>query len=226
MIRLGDDRILPVPIPPGLLFGYGDGVGGDPGGGNLPKPKAKWTLLDDFEDGDIAEYSGNPTMFGVGTDEHRRGSYALYGTFPSDNGIYRTDITCAQGDRLRFWGLKNLAGGSCEMLAFGFGCTDTTTGYWAAFNYGSEKIQLWEGNPISGTLHAEAAFTFDDDEWYQGNIKWQTDGNITFEVDTTEITKTDTTFTTGGFGWYSQKSGPSAGVCWADWAQIKVGSAG
>ncbi len=226
LVRVGDSRILPPPRRPGLLDGLSTAAGGDPGGGHLPKPKTKWTVLDSFEDGDIAEYSGNPGMFGVGTDQHRVGSYALYGEFPSDNGIYRTDITCAQGDELRFWGRKELSGGSCEMFAFGFGCTDTVTGYWAAFNYASNKIQLWEGKPVSGTLHAEAAFTFDDHEWYLGRVSWKTSGYIGFSVDTTSINKTDATFTTGGFGWFSYKPAPSAGVCWADHAEIKVGAAG
>lgn len=222
LVRIGTGRILPPPRRPGMLEGLSSQGGGSPGGPILVPPKPGWSILDDFEDDDVAEYSGNPGMFDTGDDNVRRGSFALQGLFPSDNVMYRTDIECKAGNDFRVEMLKDLAGGLCEQMAFGFGCVDTTSGYWACCDYANSLIQLWESVPGGGSLHAQTAFTFVDLNWYKLEIKWAASGYVEFSIGATRVSFTDTTYTTGGFGWYSAKSGPGTAVCWADHAEIKT----
>ena len=170
---------------------------------------------DDFEDADIAEYSGDTGKFVVD------GTYAFGGSYGLDNtgnetlravdGIYDTTATTSQGEIIRYMQYVNTSGGGDEVCTM-FAVQDPGSGN---NNYavcteqvpGTDRISLARDvveTDTSGTVLASTSVTYTSG-WYEIEIDWQTsdDIDVTLSKDGVEvasITANDSTYTEGGIG--------------------------
>lgn len=176
------------------------------------------TTIDDFEDGDIAEYSDETGSYAVTTTSPLNGSYRLEGTTPTGGGGVTIRSTSglnyypAQGDTFRY----NFQFSQTDQLqAILFGATSGDTGlngtYRVDATIDSSKWTLHHMS-TSGTnteLASDTSVSYSTGVAYEGEVKWASDGTITCTLfdDTgaqkSQISATDTTLTSGGVGWRS-----------------------
>ncbi|MFT7506930.1 MAG: hypothetical protein ACI92I_000066 [Acidimicrobiales bacterium] len=171
---------------------------------------------DDFEDGDIAEYSGDTGKFAVDATFAFGGSYGLDNTgsegLQAIDGIYNhTSATTSQGEIIRYMQYIDTSGGGDEVCTL-FAVQDPGSGN---DNYavcteqvpGTDRISLAK-NVVdvdsSGTILASTSVAYTSG-WYEVEIDWQTNDNITVTLskDGSEVASTtanDNSYTQGGIG--------------------------
>lgn len=195
------------------------------GGGGL-------TVVDDFEDGDIAEYSGDTANFGVVTSPTKNGSYALEYTGTTNNGAITdtNDLTHpGQGDTFRInIRTTSVSEGVAEVLwavqsetgASGLDC------YSARGNFAGGDFEL---NKYSSggrsTLAEDTTVSYSTGVWYEIEVGWATDGTMTVTLydgggnQVAQVSATDTGYTSGGVGWLGNR-GDSAQSSYYDYYRI------
>jgi Domain of unknown function (DUF2341) len=172
---------------------------------------------DDFEDGDIAEYSGQTTLFGANTSFLFDGDYGLdnagdEGSRANTGGMYRLDQVVSQGETFRFMQYVDTSAGSGDETCVKFGVQNPGS---ANDNYavcleqfGTDRISLAKDvidNDSSGIILATSTVTYTTG-WYEVEVDWETDDDIIaslFEADgtlVTTISDTDSSYTSGGIG--------------------------
>jgi hypothetical protein len=172
---------------------------------------------DDFEDGDIAEYSGQTTIFNAGATFAYDGAYGLdnagdEGSRATTGGIYRTDQTISQGETIRYWQYVDLVAGPGDETCTKFGVQtpgSANDNYAVCIEqYGIPRMSLVRDaveNDASGTILASSTVTYVTG-WYEVEIDWEADDDIIvslYEADgslVTTISDNDTTYSSGGFG--------------------------
>ena len=177
---------------------------------------------DDFNDGNISEYSGQTSLFSVRSNFKYDGGYGLDSggnetSRTNTGGIYRLDQTVSQGETFRFMKYVDTSSGTGDEVCAKFGVQSPGTAnnnYGVCFEqYGVDRISLVKNvvdNEPSGTILGSSTVTFATG-WYDVEVKWKT--NNTFAValynsagtQVTSFTGSDSTYTTGGLGfsyWY------------------------
>ena len=172
---------------------------------------------DDFNDGNITEYSGQTGLFNVRSNFKYDGGYGLDsgGTESSrtnTGGIYRLDQTVSQGQTFRFMKYVDISSGSGDEACTKFGVQSPGTSnnnYAICFEqFGTDRISLVKNavdNESSGTVLASTTATFATG-WYQTEVKWKTNNTFVIVVKNavgTQIasfTGSDSTYTSGGYG--------------------------
>jgi hypothetical protein len=182
---------------------------------------ATFAAIDDFEDNDLTEYSGDTSIMQTSTNFAYGGSYGLdLGTNQGTrltNGIARFDQTATSGQTIRYrQNVDTASGGSDESCTL-FGVQSPVTDH---YNYGvclelfgTERISIArdvENTDSFGSVVqlASSTLTFVDG-WYEVEIDWQLDNTIEVYlydpsgtlVTTTSVT--DTTYSGGGYGFTS-----------------------
>ncbi len=178
---------------------------------------AVFVAVDDFEDGNISEYTGDTSLFTVD------GSFAYGGLNGLDttgnegsrttDGIGRTDQTVSQGQIIRYMQYVDTSAGSSDEPCTLFGVQSVTgnTNYGVCLEqFGTDRISLAknvESTDTYGgvTLLATTTVTYTTG-WYEVEIDWKTDNSINVSlfnnagslVATTSAT--DSTYTSGGYG--------------------------
>jgi hypothetical protein len=181
---------------------------------------ATFDFFDDFEDGNITEYSGNTSKFSAGTTFNYHGTYGLdAGTSYGDvttSGIYRTGALLGQGDTIRFF--QYVDGPAEDEPCAYFGVQASAQNYAVCLDqYPSDKVVLAKNvtsNDGSGTYLASTSVTFATG-WYEVIIDWFTNNVIRVSVydDAGDLfattTASDSTYTSGGvgFGYWFQYGG-------------------
>jgi hypothetical protein len=176
-----------------------------------------FSVFDDFEDGNITEYSGGTgdlARFTTVTSPVYGGSRALAST-PSGkttNGIFRFDQTVSQGQIIRYMQYVDTGAGSGDepCTLFGVQSPGTLSQNYAVCleQFGIDRISLSrnvENNDVSGTVLASTSVTYSTG-WYEVEIDWRTNNTINVSlynvsgnlVATTSAT--DSTYTSGGYG--------------------------
>lgn len=179
--------------------------------GNTPESA---DIIDSFEDGALNEYDGETSAYTVSSVPNAAdGQNVIRFTDTSTNyrEIYSTSglpIYPSQGDVIHYNVRSNVSTGSPENVYshLQFGYQDTNNLYKTEIQHAEEKWTLYirqggayyklDGdNTISGGLSA--------DTWYQVEIDWGADGNITarlYDGSTLKSTLTgvDNNFTSGG----------------------------
>jgi hypothetical protein len=165
--------------------------------------------IDDFEDNDITEYTGNKTSFNVQSNVVQEGSFALemgnddnsFHLIHSSSGLPRYP---SQGDAFSFRCYTHTSG-IAEML-FGFQDTDNHYRVRISARNGGVKIQKEDGGFLTDL--ASTAVTIPTGEWLEGVIQWGGSGDIEFTLNDSSGTEVasvgpvnDTIFTSGGIGW-------------------------
>jgi len=136
------------------------------------------SILDSFEDQDLAEYSGDTGGFSIKNESNlsfsaRDGSYVLENPGDISNGIYSSSITAAKGTTINGW-----VRGTADSLAsycFGVG-TDTGDCYQARVDINNDDILLYDQG--DGTiLAADYSPGVSADTWYRIEVVWD-DGSL------------------------------------------------
>ena len=188
---------------------YGDGAVGD------SSATSTFTYLDTFEDGNISEYSGDTGLFTAGTTmnyERNRGLDAAGNeSQKTTDGIYRTNVTVAQGQTIRYLQYVDTALGSGDETCTLFGVQSpgsNNQNYAVCLElYGVDRVSIArnvDSNDTSGTILASTTLTYSTG-WYEVEIDWGTDDSIGVTVSKDDVvvastTVTDGTYTQGGVG--------------------------
>ena len=179
-----------------------------------------FAFADDFEDGNISEYSGNTSLFTVDGSFAYGGSYGLDTTGYENNraadGIYRTDVTVSQGQIIRYMQYVNTAYTSDEVCTmFGIQSPGSANNNYAVCleQLGTDRITLaqdvqsTDNYPIGDPpdILGQTNVTYSTG-WYEVVIDWQTDDTIDVELYNNSGTLVATTsassntYTSGGVG--------------------------
>lgn len=175
-------------------------------------------VIDDFEDNDIAEYGGETGAFSVVTSPVYNGSYAIQGTGGAN--YYISDTGTLQhpepGDTFEYYtrcSSTNWRGG----MLFATQSEDSTPGgYMPHINWGNSDMVLGKDSaePHKNIL-ATKAITVASGEWYRVETSWGGDGTIAVTTErlsngsTWSLSVSDSTYTSGGIGWYVNDGGNS-----------------
>lgn len=176
---------------------------------------ATFAAADDFEDGNISEYSGDTSLFTVDGTFAYGGSYGLDATgHESDkatDGIARTGLTVSQGQIIRYMQYIDTSAGSGDEVCTLFGVQSPVT---ANQNYavcleqfGVDRVSLVEdadNTDTSGTVLASSTISYSTG-WYEVEIDWQTNDDIDVTVSkdgsvAATVSANDPTYTSGGIG--------------------------
>ena len=173
-------------------------------------------FFDDFEDGGISEYSGDASLFHVGTGFAKHGSKGLdaQGSESSQttNGIMRNDYPVAQGQTIEFFQYIDASGGANDEPCTLFGVQSPITSHQ---NYAvcldlfpTDRVGIMKNvssNDGSGATLATTSVSYGTG-WYDVIIDWKTGNNIFVTVYDPDgqlfatTTATDSTYTSGGIG--------------------------
>lgn len=161
-------------------------------------------LIDNFEDGDIAEYTGAKSPFSVQSNTVFDGNNALKGVATTKtSSIISTaglDNYPAQGDTFEVYqrdGRKIGLGGAL------FGVQDINNFYLVQFNSNAQDLRFFVKDGGSFTRLASQSTTISADVWYRLEIDWGSTITVSqFDGGTLEasVSVTDSTYTSGGIG--------------------------
>jgi hypothetical protein len=188
---------------------YGNGAAGD------ASATSTFRYIDTFEDGNLAEYSGDTSLFTAGTSfgyERDRGLDAAGNeSQKTTDGIYRTNVTVSQGEKIRYLQYIDTTAGSGDETCALFGVQSpgsNNQNYAVCLElFGVDRVSIArnvDSNDTSGTILASSTITYTTG-WYEVEVDWQTDDTIDVAVskDGTLVattTATDGTYTQGGVG--------------------------
>lgn len=180
-------------------------------------------IIDDFEDGDIGEYSGDTDRFTAAqTSNAYRGDYALeFQTTVSGGGDYASMTSQSglpayprKGDEFEYW--MYYVDTAIDYLGFYHEYTDSNNTYWTRINENQDRIAL--GQNVSGNSSSTtSSVTVNTGQWYRVNIKWDdgstfggSDGDQTmtlYDESGTQLAQashTESTLDSGSCGWFGQ----------------------
>lgn len=186
------------------------------GGVSDASATSTFNYIDTFEDGNITEYSGDTSLFNVGT------SFAYERTEGLDtsgnesakavDGIYRTDVTVSRGEILRYLQYIDTGAGPGDETCTLFGVQNPGSGnqnYAVCLElYNTDRVSLARDvdyNDSSGVILASTTITYVTG-WYEVEIKWGTNSVIAVTVSqngtvVATTSATDSTYTSGGVGY-------------------------
>ncbi len=177
-----------------------------------------FSVYDDFEDDNITEYSGDTTLFNVGTAYAYQGTYGLDASGNETNktidGIYRTSVTVSQGETIRF--LQNIsAAGTLDEVCTLFGVQSpgsNNNNYAICLEQvaGTDRMSIAENVQSSdsdgtGVVLASTTVAYSPG-WYEVEIRWGTNNTIlatlydSSDVFVASTSVVDTSYTSGGIG--------------------------
>lgn len=175
----------------------------DPGGASVTLP----TTIDDFEDGDISEYSGDTGGYVVDQVNVQTGSYSLHVDGTQEGPIIRSssglDRYPSQGDKWEFWCRDGGSGNLNLNMEYG-NPDESTRGYAINVSPRVDEFRLIENS--QGVI-ASTSQTFNANEWYRVVVDWGTDDSHSCTVydssgtQLATVSATDSNHTSGGVGW-------------------------
>lgn len=192
-------------------------------------------LVDDFEDGDLSQYASIAEA-SVQTGTVNSGTYALQFdtpdgtsyTFSSTSGL---NAYPSAGDTFEFYVYMTDAS---DYWKFSFGSQSETAlssgttiveGYHAHFKNDSFEINVRSGG--STTVFAgPTSVNPPENEWLRGEVSWGSNGSMTatlYDASGSEIASvsgSDSTYSTGGIGYYCNNSAGNASTQY--WDDINI----
>ena len=177
---------------------------------------------DDFEDGNISEYSGQTSLFQVDAGSAYGGSFGLElngankGT-RLNPGIARFDQTVSVGQTIRFMQYIDTAAGAADEVCTLFGVQSPAT---ANQNYGVcleqfgvDRVTLAKNvlstDNFGGVTKLASSTISYTTGWYEVEVDWLTDNTINVSVYNPSgslaafASTTDSTYSSGGYGFTS-----------------------
>jgi uncharacterized phage protein gp47/JayE len=178
-------------------------------------------LIDSFEDGDIAEYSGDTGSGSVISDEDAtNGSNVLQLDATDGTHIYNDNILLQQGTRLHADVRPQT--GTVPIITFAVQPGDARDYYQIAVDEAADEVRLERvvGDTVDATLDTLTGAGLTVDSFHEIECNWTITDNINvtvYDPDGNELgvlSATDDTYTTGHPGF---KSGDATGVKSFDW---------
>jgi len=181
-------------------------------------------LIDDFEDGNISEYSQNTGSFSATTGSPvKYGSYSLKCGTNNERIISSTlNYIPSAGDTIEWWGRGD---NSYSGLGVIFGYQDTNNYYQSDMRVHSNTLKFGVNNGGSFTWLISKTVSMSQSTWYRQVIEWGSGGNFTitiYDASGSAVgsgTATDTAHTSGSFGF---TSAPSNGTPSLTWDRVRV----
>ena len=174
-----------------------------------------FNVVEDFESGSLAAYSGQTTLFTIGTSTVYGGANALVAANPNGRtntgGITRADVTVSQGEIIRFMQYIDATSGSSDEICTKFAVSSSSPNqnYAVCLElFGTDRLSIVRDvtdSSGSGVVLASSTLTFTTG-WYEVFVDWRTNGLITASLYApdgslaTSTSVTDTTYTSGGIG--------------------------
>ena len=174
-----------------------------------------YIAADDFNDGNITEYTGDTTLFSADASFAYGGGYGLsnvgHENGRATRGIGRTGLTVAQGQIIRYLQYVNTTAGSgdeaCTLFAMQSPITLSHNYAVCLEQFGVDRISLAKDvidTDSSGVMLASSTVTYSTG-WYEVQIDWKTTNDINVSLKkngslVTSITSNNSTYTTGGMG--------------------------
>lgn len=186
-------------------------------------------LIDNFEDGDIAEYGGDTTVATVQQSVVNNGSYALEITASANAGISSTtglDNYPVQDQPFKCDFRIGADGNGYRILFATQSETSLPDSYQVRFNADLDELNLRLRSGGAGTTLATTAVNWANylDNWLTAEVDWKSDGTISVTIlDSTgssiaSVSATDTTFSSGGFGVFANQLSGDA-IVYVDYAR-------
>ncbi len=187
------------------------------GNGSVSDASATTTFsfMDDFEDGNITEYSGDTSLFAVDGSFAYEGSYGLDATgnesAKATDGIYRTGVTVSQGQTLRYLQYIDTTAGATDETCTLFGVQSpgsNNQNYAVCLElFGTDRVSISRDvdfNDTSGTVLASTTISYVTG-WHEVEVDWRTNNAINVRVLrngtlVATTSATDSTYTQGGVG--------------------------
>ena len=179
-------------------------------------------VIDDFEDNDITDYSGDTTLFDANTSFNWQKSYGLSAASGKESekttsGIYKTGTSISQGSTIEFY--QKVESGQDDEPCTYFGVQGSGQNYAVCLDqYPNDVVVLAKdvtSNDDSGTTIATSSITYTSGtHWYKVSIDWLNDDSINIAVyndsgsNVASISSSDGTYSSGGFGfgfWYQNQ---------------------
>lgn len=188
-------------------------------------------IIDDFEDGDIAEYSGDTGNFSTSTTPIQNGTNSLEAStsgssvaIHSSNGL---DSYFDQGETMRVW-MRTGTNTDINQFVSYFAQKEGSTGvnrYYVelARAAGVFRLIMYDG---SANILASASQTYSDSTWYEVEVNVTTGGDHTLTLldssgsQLNQIAVTDTTYSDGGVGFGLGNAGSSSATHHFDYARV------
>lgn len=186
--------------------------------------------IDDFEDGDLSEYSGDVGDFTVDSDPPViEGTNSLKVTDPGGGVAIFSDSlgTISQGDSVA-WYVNTLDNNPPRTR---FGAQDGINHYSVQHRPGPDDLRLYETNGGTATVLSSVSVPLNTSTWYEIVVVWSEDGMITaiiYDVDQTtgerqgelaRVSAVDTTFESGGVAF---RTGSASGTAaWDDYRILR-----
>lgn len=162
-------------------------------------------VIDDFEDGDVAEYSGDTGAVTVQTTTVKSGEDAA-------------EISAGQNEIRSFSGLNdypeqgdvfafNHHFGDGAIPRFLFGVQDADNYYRVELDSSASEMRLVKRDGGAETVLDSTAIAFDLNAWVETSVEWRTNGKMVVEhFDSTgtslgSVDAKDTAWSSGGVGW-------------------------
>lgn len=202
-----------------------------PGGTQTSGSVDRTGVIDDFEDGDVAEYDGDTTYLSAQTTTVQEGTYA--GEIADNTTTNSTVVSSTsglprypkQGDKFEVW-VRTEPPQGITLYGMRWAVQQDGTGYAFRLRSWEDRFQLVELG--SGQL-AEVSVSLTDGEWYRVEVEWALNGEIfvtlydTGDNELATLTAFDSTYTDGGIGFrnYTSDGGTPTGTAFQfDYARI------
>jgi len=204
LVRIGEGRILPRARRHPFGIG-GSGGGGDPGGGYSPPPSNGGVILEDFEDGDISDYTGDnslDTHWTIDTTDPYEGTKCLESREDVFAFMYKAAPTVQRTDWLHCW-IRNPAEVPTlfTWMSFAFAVQDALNYYLACVKYEGPTLDLDKYVDGEKVNLGSVGFVWTPEIWKRLEVLWGSVGDIEVRFAGVNITETDTTYEDGGWGW-------------------------
>lgn len=170
-------------------------------------------LIEDFEDGDLSEYSFDRGSSGasVVSTPTFNGSYALEISGTDTEMIRKTGLPNdpEAGDRFSYW---VRATGGADDINLSYGVQDHENRYFVRVDFANDNLKLYRYENGTSYLLAKktSGFTIAEDAWNKVVIDWRRNGHQVVRLHSNEgdanggeimeIAATDSTWTYGGIG--------------------------
>tara|TARA_B100000508_G_scaffold126467_1_gene111028 strand:+ start:42 stop:5051 length:5010 start_codon:yes stop_codon:yes gene_type:complete len=175
-----------------------------------------FTAVDDFESGSLSEYSGDTTLFNIGSTYAWGGSNGLdtngNETAKATDGIFTFDQTVSQGEIIRYRQYVDASGSDESCTLFGVQSPGTTNeNYGVCIELqGTDRLSLVRDaestDLVGGVVVLDQTNVTYSTGWYEIEVDWQTDDTIDVRLYNSggtlvaSTTATDSNYTSGGFG--------------------------
>ncbi len=185
---------------------YGEGTVSD------GSATSTFDFMDNFEDGNISEYTGDTGDFSVvGSSAYER-TYRLEAfdqtNSKTDQNMRNLGVTVAQGQTLRWLQYIDTVSGAADESCTHFGVQTGATSYAVCLElFGVDRLSISENathRDTSGTVLASTTVTYSTG-WYEVEVDWDTDDSIYVRLSkngsvVATTSATDSSYTSGGVG--------------------------